>query len=131
LGCGESLEQAAAREALEETGLVVDPDRLERLSIVNMIEIEQVAVVFRIWLEQIPKVVPGVDCQEVAFIAESEIPISEWARLKAEPATSRTDTSLRQKRRILWARCLISPPIRKSAVSMRRAVVGLSIVAGG
>jgi ADP-ribose pyrophosphatase YjhB (NUDIX family) len=74
LECGETLEEGAARETFEETGVVLDPNRLDLYSVVNMTQIEQVAVTFRVQLAAKPEVQPGAECLEAAFFAEGEIP---------------------------------------------------------
>ena len=51
LEMGETLEEGAARETREETGVVVDPARLELCSVINMTSIRQVGIIFRIELE--------------------------------------------------------------------------------
>jgi ADP-ribose pyrophosphatase YjhB (NUDIX family) len=79
LESGESLEQAAARETAEETGLIIAPEALELCSVVNMTTIDQVAIMFRVELEAEPVLVPGPECLEVAFLAEEEIPIELFA----------------------------------------------------
>jgi ADP-ribose pyrophosphatase YjhB (NUDIX family) len=79
LECGETLEEGAARETFEETGVIVDPLRLELQAVINMVEIEQVAVAFRIDLASIPVVSPGPECLEAAFLAEQDIPPDGFA----------------------------------------------------
>src|SRR5271155_1410266 len=54
LECGETLEEGAARETFEETGVMVDPERLELHGVINMVEIHQVAVGFRVELAAEP-----------------------------------------------------------------------------
>ena len=79
LEVGESLEQGAARETREETGLIVDPERLDLCSVVNMTSIEQVAIMFRIELDALPTLTPGPECLEVAFMPAKEIPADQFA----------------------------------------------------
>lgn len=79
LECGETLQQAAARETWEETGVAVDPERLELYSVVNMAAIEQIVVAFRCELGTVPAVQAGAECSEVAFLRESEIPANQFA----------------------------------------------------
>ncbi len=76
---GESLEQAAARETFEETGVKVDPEALDLYSIVSLPELSQVYVYFRIELETIPDMRAGPECLEVKMIQESEIELSQIA----------------------------------------------------
>ena len=79
LEVGESLEQGAVRETLEETGLVIDSERLDLCSVVNMTSIEQVAVMFRVMLDVMPILTPGPECLELAFMAAHEIPADQFA----------------------------------------------------
>ena len=79
LECGETLEEGAARETLEETGVVVDPARLELSSVMNMTVVDQVAITFRTEVETRPDIIPGEECLEVAFMSEREIPPAEFA----------------------------------------------------
>lgn len=72
--CGESLEEAAVREALEETGIALDVRDLRFYGISSVVDIDQVYVGFMTRLER--KVVPvcGSECEEVRYFAEQEIP---------------------------------------------------------
>ena len=79
LECGESLEEGAARETLEETGVVLDPGQLELHGVVNVVEINQVYVGFRINLDTKPVLSPGPECLEVAFLGEEEIQSEQLA----------------------------------------------------
>ncbi len=79
LECGETLEEGAARETFEETGVVIDPQRLELQAVINMVEIEQVAVALRIEVTSKPIIFPGSECLEAAFLAAEEIPQGEFA----------------------------------------------------
>lgn len=67
------------RETFEETGVAVDPRRVELQSVINMVEIEQVAVAFRTEIDTLPALNPGPECLEVAFMAEDDIPPDEMA----------------------------------------------------
>jgi ADP-ribose pyrophosphatase len=73
LECGETLEAAAAREAFEETGIVIDPAKLELHAVINMTAIDQVAVAFRVEFSTIPTVTPGPECTAVEFLSEQEL----------------------------------------------------------
>lgn len=79
LECGETLEEGAARETLEETGVKINPADLELYTVANMTAIDQIAVSFRIQLTDLPIVRPGPECLEAAFVAESEIPLASLA----------------------------------------------------
>jgi len=69
----ESLEQAAVRETFEETGVKINPARLELYSIFSLPAISQVYVVFRTELEETPQLRAGPECQEVRLIQMQEI----------------------------------------------------------
>lgn len=73
LECGETMEEGAARETFEETGVVIDPASLELSLIINMTAMQQVAVAFRVELTDKPSLCAGAECLEVAFISEHEI----------------------------------------------------------
>jgi ADP-ribose pyrophosphatase YjhB (NUDIX family) len=79
LECGETLEQGAARETLEETGVRIDPAALELHGVINMVDINQVAVGFRVEVFDKPILRPGPECLEAAFFAEEEFPQDELA----------------------------------------------------
>jgi ADP-ribose pyrophosphatase YjhB (NUDIX family) len=79
LECGETLEAGAAREIWEETGVTVDPEKLELCLVVNMTDIEQVAIAFRIEFKDKPIARAGPECLDVAFMSESEIPPGQFA----------------------------------------------------
>jgi ADP-ribose pyrophosphatase YjhB (NUDIX family) len=79
LECGETLEEGAARETFEETGILIDPLDLELCSILNITEIEQVAILFRIGFTNEPAVRPGPECFETAFMSEQEIASEQLA----------------------------------------------------
>jgi ADP-ribose pyrophosphatase YjhB (NUDIX family) len=83
LECGETLEEGAARETLEETGVIVDPASLDLCSVMNMTAISQIAIAFRVRLMTIPQIRPGPECLEVAFLSEDEIPRDQFAWLTA------------------------------------------------
>ena len=79
LECGETLEQGAARETYEETGVIVDPSRLDLSAILNITAIDQVMITFRAEMKTLPTVRPGAECLEAAFVSESEIADLEFA----------------------------------------------------
>jgi ADP-ribose pyrophosphatase YjhB (NUDIX family) len=72
LECGETLEEGAARETFEETGVSVDPSALELYGVLNMTAIEQVAITFRVRIDSKPVLRVGPECEEVAFLTEDE-----------------------------------------------------------
>jgi ADP-ribose pyrophosphatase YjhB (NUDIX family) len=79
LECGETLEEGAARETLEETGVSIDPASLDLYTVANMTTIEQVAISFRVVLTNKPEIRPGPECLEAAFITETDIPSTSIA----------------------------------------------------
>lgn len=79
LECGEALEEGVARETLEETGVDISPGDFQLYSVINMTQIEQVCIAFRAQLDEIPAIVAGPECLEVAFFAHSEIPLDAVA----------------------------------------------------
>jgi ADP-ribose pyrophosphatase YjhB (NUDIX family) len=96
LECGEALEEGAARETFEETGVLIDPTDLELHTVANMVAIEQVAIGFRIDLATLPVVRAGPECLEVGFYSEAEIPANEWAwRASLGKATQRCFNEIR------------------------------------
>jgi 8-oxo-dGTP diphosphatase len=79
LELGETLEAGAARETREETGVLVAPERLELCSVINMTAIKQVAIIFRVEVDTLPRLIPGPECLEVAFLAVHEVPAGQFA----------------------------------------------------
>jgi ADP-ribose pyrophosphatase YjhB (NUDIX family) len=79
LECGETLEQGAARETFEETGVSVDPNRLDLWGTINIAAIDQVVVAFRVDLLTLPVLRPGAECLEAAFLSEHETPEGDFA----------------------------------------------------
>jgi ADP-ribose pyrophosphatase YjhB (NUDIX family) len=76
--CGESLEEAAARETLEETGVRVPVDALRLHAVSTLPYISEVYIGFRAELAQEPVPRCGPECAEVRFFGEAELP---WAEL--------------------------------------------------
>jgi ADP-ribose pyrophosphatase YjhB (NUDIX family) len=79
LECGETLEAAAARETLEETGIRVEREELELFGIINMPAFEQVAIGFRTELFAEPRLRPNHECLDLALIPLDELPSIELA----------------------------------------------------
>jgi ADP-ribose pyrophosphatase YjhB (NUDIX family) len=79
LECGETLQAGAARETFEETGVVLDPERLELYSVVNLTEIQQIIVAFRTPLSSNPILHPGPECLEAALKTDREVSRVELA----------------------------------------------------
>jgi ADP-ribose pyrophosphatase YjhB (NUDIX family) len=83
LECGETLEECAVRETMEETGVIVEAGGLELYSVTNMTAIEQVAVAFRVTVNADPHPQPGQECLEVAFMSEADLATTEFAWRRA------------------------------------------------
>ncbi len=73
----ETLEEAAVREVKEETGVTVDPTRLDLYMISNVPWMSEVYVGFRAFAEA-PDITIGPECTDARFIAEADIP---WEQL--------------------------------------------------
>jgi ADP-ribose pyrophosphatase YjhB (NUDIX family) len=73
LECGETLQEGAARETAEETGVIVDPASMDLFSVTNMVRIEQICIVFRSELLTEPVIRRGSECLDAAFLSEDEI----------------------------------------------------------
>jgi len=76
--CGESLEEAAARETWEETGVRLDAHELRLHAVSTLPYISEVYVGFRVELPQEPALTCGPECVEVRFFSGDELP---WAEL--------------------------------------------------
>lgn len=74
LECGETLEQAAARETLEETGVRLDPTALRLHALSSLPEISEVYVGFVTAVPESTELVCGSECLDVQFFRESEVP---------------------------------------------------------
>jgi ADP-ribose pyrophosphatase YjhB (NUDIX family) len=76
--CGETLEEAAARETFEETGVRVSPRELRLHAVSTLPEISEVYVGFVATLAERTDLVCGAECTEVGFFEEASVP---WAEL--------------------------------------------------
>jgi ADP-ribose pyrophosphatase YjhB (NUDIX family) len=74
----ETLEEAAARELVEETGVRIDPDELTLYTITNLPTISEVYVVFRGSVSE-PTVSIGSESLDARFFSQAEIPWQELA----------------------------------------------------
>jgi ADP-ribose pyrophosphatase YjhB (NUDIX family) len=77
--CGETLEEAAAREISEETGVRIDPRQLRLHAVSTLPYISEVYVGFIAAVPENTRPVCGHECTEVRFMAEAEIPWSALA----------------------------------------------------
>jgi ADP-ribose pyrophosphatase YjhB (NUDIX family) len=113
LECGETLEEGAARETFEETGVKIDPTELELSSIMNLVAIHQVAVSFRASCRERPTVCAGKECVETAFMSEKELTDADlaWACMSVSQffAELRSES---QSIKILTPRANASPPLQ-------------------
>ena len=75
---GETLEQAAARETREETGVCLDPRELRPYAVATLPEISEIYAGFLATVAESTKVVCGDECAEVRFFREEDVP---WAEL--------------------------------------------------
>lgn len=73
----ETLEQAAARETEEETGVVVDIKKLRFYGVAAMPNISELYVGFLVIVGDAPRLVAGPECTEVEFFSEATLPWSE------------------------------------------------------
>ena len=79
LECGESLEQAAARETFEETGVRLDPRQLHLHAVSSLPDINEVYIGFVGQLSSRPTLSCGAECSDVRFFSEESVPWSELA----------------------------------------------------
>jgi len=75
----ETLEEAAARETYEETGVRIEARDLRLYTVWTLPEISEVYVGFRIDLAEQPRLQPGIESLDVRFFAEAEVPWQELA----------------------------------------------------
>jgi ADP-ribose pyrophosphatase YjhB (NUDIX family) len=76
---GETLEEGAARETFEETGVMVDPARIELAAVMNIVDVGQVHITFRVHLDVLRPTKAGPECLEVAFMSEEELSKAPFA----------------------------------------------------
>jgi ADP-ribose pyrophosphatase YjhB (NUDIX family) len=76
---GETIEGAAAREAAEETGIVLNPQALELYAILSLPAIDQVYITLRTELSEPPRLRCGPESLEVGLFAENDLSAEQWA----------------------------------------------------
>lgn len=76
---GETLEEAAARETREETGVRLDPRALRLHAVVTLPDISEIYVGFLATIEHEPELVRGLECAEVRFFTEADVPWTEFS----------------------------------------------------
>ena len=77
--CGEALEEAAARETFEETGVRLDAHDLRLHALSTLPDISEVYAGFHVALDREPVPACGPECAEVRFFGESEVPWDDLA----------------------------------------------------
>jgi ADP-ribose pyrophosphatase YjhB (NUDIX family) len=75
----ETIEQAATRETMEETGVVVEPERLDFYAVLSLPRMNEVYLTLRTELTVAPTLVPGAEALDVAMIAENDLAAEDWA----------------------------------------------------
>jgi ADP-ribose pyrophosphatase YjhB (NUDIX family) len=76
---GETVERAAAREAAEEVGIVLNPQALELYGILSLPAIDQVYITLRTELPEPPLLCCGPESLEVGLFAENDLTPDQWA----------------------------------------------------
>ena len=79
LETGENLEEAAARETREETGVVIDPRALRLYFIASLPHINEVYIGYRVKLTQAPTLCAGAECLDVALYSRGDFPVTQLA----------------------------------------------------
>jgi ADP-ribose pyrophosphatase YjhB (NUDIX family) len=74
----ETLEEATARELVEETGVRIDADRLTLYTVTNLPTISEVYIVFRGSVSE-PTINCGIESLDAGYFDEHEIPWKELA----------------------------------------------------
>jgi ADP-ribose pyrophosphatase YjhB (NUDIX family) len=75
----ETIEQAAVRETAEETGVIIEPERLELYAVLSLPRMNEVYLTLRTELTSAPALVPGTEALDVAMIGENDIAAEDWA----------------------------------------------------
>jgi ADP-ribose pyrophosphatase YjhB (NUDIX family) len=75
----ETLEEAAVRETLEETGVRLDPTALRLHAVVSLSEISEIYVGFFATIGEHPDLIRGSECSDVRFFSEAEMPWTQFS----------------------------------------------------
>ena len=122
---GETLEEAAVRETLEETGVCLDAARLQPYAIATLPEISEVYAGFLASVPEATHARCGEECTEVGFFREDEVPWSELAYPDTGVYLRGYFTERRQGLRMLHfgcieASCVVSKAYRIADVAEAR-----------
>ena len=82
---GETPEQAACRELLEETSVRADPDDMTLVSVTTVLHMVETHLAFRCHLDEIPDASPTEEATEIAWFNEHDMPWPELAFRTVEP----------------------------------------------
>ncbi|MGO9932165.1 MAG: NUDIX domain-containing protein [Steroidobacteraceae bacterium] len=95
LESGETLERAALRETLEETGVVVDIANLDLHIVSSVPWMNEIYVGFRATVSD-PRIAIGPECLDARFFEESDIP---WGDLAFQETSGYLQLALRERLR--------------------------------
>jgi ADP-ribose pyrophosphatase YjhB (NUDIX family) len=76
---GETIEQTAARETKEETGVDIDPNHLDLYGVLSIPHMNEVYLTLRTELTHSPRLIAGQEALDVAMIGEHDIAPEDWA----------------------------------------------------
>ncbi len=96
--CGESLQQAAARELFEETRIVVRPEQLVPMSISSIIAIDQIYVVFRCPCATEIAARTTRETLEWAWLRRDQAPWTDMAHEQSRPLVEQVYDALESQR---------------------------------
>jgi ADP-ribose pyrophosphatase YjhB (NUDIX family) len=124
LECAEGLEDGAARETLEETGVRLDPRQLQLYSVSTLLHTSEVYVGFLAELAERPDLICGLECSQVKFLSERDVP---WAELAYPDIANYLKTYFRERRngeRAIHVSCLDIATVQGSLYSISRVQRG-------
>jgi ADP-ribose pyrophosphatase YjhB (NUDIX family) len=76
---GESLQEAAAREFMEETGILLPASAMHLYAVGSLVDINEVYVAFRTTLNDTHQLNPGAEVSEAGLFSEAQLPWDELA----------------------------------------------------